>query len=102
MENQFGHGFVTSIMLIAMHFALPSQQAWLVRGTMSRAWCCRRSSGGTDVEEPHDPAPQKSVWTSRARWIREDAREVLFTLKRLVVAIDQGLGISDAGFGEFR
>ena len=32
----------------------------------------------------------------------EDAREVLFTLKRLVVAIDKELGISDAGFGEFR
>jgi hypothetical protein len=33
---------------------------------------------------------------------REDARDVLFTLNRLVVAIDHELGIADAETGEFR
>ena len=28
MEYPFGHGFVTSIILIAQHFALPPEQAW--------------------------------------------------------------------------
>jgi hypothetical protein len=33
---------------------------------------------------------------------KEDARDVLYTLKRLVVAVDKELGIGDAGMGEFR
>jgi hypothetical protein len=33
---------------------------------------------------------------------KEDARDVLFTLNRLVVAIDRELGILDAEAGEFR
>jgi hypothetical protein len=32
---------------------------------------------------------------------QDDAREVLFTLKRLIVAVDKELGIADAGAGEF-
>ena len=28
MVNQFGHGFITSIILIAEHFALPPDKAW--------------------------------------------------------------------------
>jgi hypothetical protein len=32
----------------------------------------------------------------------EDGRVILFTLNRLVVAIDRGLGITGAGAGEFR
>jgi hypothetical protein len=33
---------------------------------------------------------------------KEDARDVIVTLNRLVVAIDRELGIADAGIGEFR
>jgi hypothetical protein len=33
---------------------------------------------------------------------KEDASDVIITLNRLVVAIDRGLGIADAGIGEFR
>ena len=33
---------------------------------------------------------------------KEDARDVIFTLNRLVIAIDRELGISDASIGEFR
>jgi hypothetical protein len=32
---------------------------------------------------------------------REDARDVLYTLKRLIVAIDHELGIRDADTGQF-
>jgi hypothetical protein len=33
---------------------------------------------------------------------KEDARDVIFVLNRLVVAIDKELGIADAEIGEFR
>ena len=33
---------------------------------------------------------------------KEDARDVVLTLNRLVVAIDRELGIADAEIGEFR
>jgi hypothetical protein len=33
---------------------------------------------------------------------KEDAREVIITINRLVVAIDRELGIKDAAIGEFR
>jgi|GEM_PF-6035136 len=32
---------------------------------------------------------------------REDARKVMFALRRLVVAIDKELGCKDAQFGQF-
>jgi hypothetical protein len=32
MANQFGHGFITNIMLIAKHFGLPPEQAWFGAG----------------------------------------------------------------------
>jgi hypothetical protein len=33
---------------------------------------------------------------------KEDARDVIMTLNRLVIAIDRELGIKDATIGEFR
>ena len=33
---------------------------------------------------------------------KEDARDVILTLNRLVITIDRELGIPDAGIGEFR
>ena len=45
---------------------------------------------------------KKVIWHQPGMMDREDAREVRYTLGRLVVAVDRELGISDAGFGEFR
>ena len=45
---------------------------------------------------------KKVIWHQPGSMDKEDAREVLFTLQRLVVAIDRELGIPDAEIGEFR
>jgi hypothetical protein len=45
---------------------------------------------------------KKVIWHQPYSMDTEDAREVLFTLQQLVIAIDRELGISDADMGEFR
>ncbi|MDD4137367.1 MAG: hypothetical protein PHT99_05665 [Methanoregula sp.] len=102
MEYQFGHGFVTSITLIAMHFALPPEQAWHGAGDHVEGLVLPEKFRGTDVEELTTLLRKKVIWHQPGTMDKEDAREVLFTLKRLVVAIDRELGIHDARMGEFQ
>ena len=102
MEHQFGHGFVTSIMLIAMHFALPPEQAWPGAGDHVAGLVLPEKFRGTEVEELTTLLRKKVVWHQPGSMDREDARDVIFTLNRLVVAIDKELGIADAEVGEFR
>jgi hypothetical protein len=102
MEHQFGHGFVTSILLIAMHFALPPEQAWHGAGDHVEGLVLPEKFLGTEVEELTTLLRKKVIWHQPGTMDQDDARDVLFTLQRLVVAIDHELGISDAGMGEFR
>lgn len=102
MEHQFGHGFVTSIMLIAMHFALPPEQAWPGAGDHVAGLVLPEKFRGTEVEELTTLLRKKVVWHQPGSMDKEDARDVIFTLNRLVVAIDKELGIADAEMGEFR
>jgi len=102
MEYQFGHGFVTSITLIAMHFALPPEQAWHGAGDHVEGLVLPEKFRGTEVEELTTLLRKKVIWHQPGTMDKEDAREVLFTLKRLVVAIDRELGIPDARMGEFQ
>ena len=102
MEHQFGHGFVTSITLIAMHFALPPEQAWPGAGDHVDGLVLPEKFRGTEVEGLTTLLRKKVIWHQPGTMDREDAREVVFTLKELVVAIDRELGIKDAGAGEFK
>jgi hypothetical protein len=102
MEYQFGHGFVTSITLIAMHFALPPEQAWPGAGDHVDGLVLPDKFRGTEVEELTTLLRKKVIWHQPGTMDRDDAREVLYTLQRLVVAIDRELGIKDADFGQFR
>ena len=101
MEYPFGHGFVTSITLIAMHFALPPEQAWHGAGDHVAGLELPEKFRGTEVEELTTLLRKKVIWHQPGSMDREDAREVLITLQRLVVAIDRGLGITNADLGEF-
>ena len=101
MEYQFGHGFMTSITLIAMHFALPPDQAWHGAGDHVAGLVLPEKFRGTEVDELTTLLRKKVVWHQPGSMDREDARDVLFTLKRLVVAVDKELGIADASAGEF-
>jgi hypothetical protein len=102
MENQFGHGFVTSITLIAMHFALPPQQAWFGAGDHVEGLVLPEKFKGTEVEELTTLLRKKVIWHQPGTMDKEDARDVIATLKRLIVAIDRELGIADAKIGEFK
>jgi hypothetical protein len=102
MEHQFGHGFVTSIMLIAKHFGLPPDQAWFGAGDHAEGLVIPEKFRGTPVEEIATLLRKKVIWHQPGTMDREDAREVVITLNRLVVAIDRELGITDAAAGEFK
>jgi hypothetical protein len=92
---------VTSITLIAMHFALPPEQPWHGAGDHVEGLVLPEKFRGTDVEELTTLLRKKVIWHQPGSMDKEDAREVLFTLERLVIAIDQELRIRDAGAGEF-
>jgi len=102
MATQFGHGYITSIMLIAQHFALPPEQAWFGVGDHVGGMILPAKFKGTDIEEMTTLLRKKVIWHQPGTMDREDAREVMVTLRRLVLAIDRELGIPDADFGEFK
>jgi hypothetical protein len=102
MEYPFGHGFITSITLIARHFALPAEQAWFGAGDHIDGLVLPEKFRGTEVEEITTLLKKKVIWHQPGTLDKEDARDVIFTLNRLVIAIDRQLGIDDAGVGEFR
>ncbi|MFA6225678.1 MAG: hypothetical protein WC620_05725 [Methanoregula sp.] len=102
MANQFGHGFITSIMLIAEHFALPSDQAWHGAGDHVEGLTLPEKFRGTEVEELTTLLRKKVIWHQPGSMDKEDAQEVIRTLNRLAVAIDRELGISNAEIGQFR
>jgi hypothetical protein len=102
MTHRFGHGFITSIMLIAEHFALPPESAWMGVGDHVEGLVLPEKFRGTEIEELTTLLRKKVIWHSPGSMDREDARDVVITLNRLVVAIDRELGIADAEMGEFR
>ncbi|MCX6696640.1 MAG: hypothetical protein NTV84_03620 [Methanoregula sp.] len=102
MDNQFGHGFVTNLMLIAQHFALPPQQAWFGAGDHVGGLLLPEKFKGTPVEELTTLLKKKVIWHQPGTMDKEDARDVIAVINRLVVAIDHELGIADASIGEFR
>jgi hypothetical protein len=102
MANQFGHGFITNIMLIAKHFALPPEQAWFGAGDHVEGLTLPEKFRGTEIEELTTLLRKKVIWHQPGTMDREDARDVILTLDRLVVAVDRELGIADADPGEFR
>ena len=102
MVNPFGHGFITSIMLITKHFALPPEQAWPGAGDHVEGLVLPEQFRGTKVEELTTLLRKKVIWHQPGSMDREDARDVINTLNRLVIAIDNELGIPDAETGEFQ
>ncbi len=102
MASQFGHGFITNIMLIAKHFGLPAEQAWFGAGDHVEGLVVPDRFRGTEIEEIVTLLRKKVIWHQPGTMDKEDARDVIFTLKRLVVAVDRELGIRDAETGDFR
>jgi len=78
------------------------EQAWPGAGDHVEGLVLPEKFRGTEVEELTTLLRKKVTWHQPGSMDREDAREVLFTLNRLVVAIDRELGIADAETGEFR
>jgi hypothetical protein len=102
MAHRFGHGFITSIILIAEHFALPPENAWPGVGDHVEGLVLPDRFKGTEIAELTTLLKKKVIWHSPGTMDREDARDVIITLNRLVVAIDHELGIADAEMGEFK
>ncbi|NLD56922.1 MAG: hypothetical protein GX651_02155 [Methanomicrobiales archaeon] len=102
MAHQFGHGFITSIMLIAEHFGLPPENAWMGVGDHVEGLVVPERFTGTEIEDLTTLLRKKVIWHSPGTMDKEDAQDVIRVLNRLVIAIDRELGIADASVGEFR
>lgn len=102
MENKFGHGFVTNLVLVAEHFGLPPQQAWFGASDHVDGMVLPEKFRGTPVEELTTLLKKKVIWHQPGNMDKEDARDVIAVINRLIVAIDNELGIADASIGEFR
>jgi len=102
MDYPFGHGFITSIMLITRHFALPPEQAWFGAGDHAEGLVLPEKFRGTEIEELTMLVKKKVIWHQPGTMDKEDARDVISILNRLVIAIDRELGIADVSIGEFR
>jgi hypothetical protein len=102
MASRFGHGFITNIMLIAEHFGLPPESAWMGVGDHVEGLVVPDRFSGTEIDELTTLLRKKVIWHTPGSMDKEDARDVIRVLNRLVVAIDKELGIADAEVGEFR
>ena len=101
MESEFGRGFITNIMLITKHFALPPEQAWGgVSDHMTEMQLPERYRG-TEIEELVTMLRKNIMWHQSGHMDKEDAQSVIRILKRLVVAIDRDLGIPDPHVGKY-
>ena len=102
MDTTFGHGFITSIMQIARHFALPPEQAWYGAGDHVEGLVIPEQFKGTEIQELTTLLRKKVIWHQPGSMDKEDAREVILVLNRLVIAIDHQLGIPDANLGTYQ
>ena len=101
MESQFGRGFITNIMLISKHFALPPEQAWAgVKDHLTEMQVPEQYKG-TDIEELVTMLRKNIMWHQNGSMDKEDAESVIRILRRLVVAIDRNLGIPDPHVGKY-
>ncbi|WAC05932.1 MAG: hypothetical protein OS112_04685 [Methanoregula sp.] len=101
MENKFGRGFITTIVLIAKHFAMPPEQAWFGVADHLDGLVMPDRFRGTEIEEIVTLLRKKVVWHQPGTMDKEDARDVIAVLNRLVLAIDRELGIRDPDIGTY-
>ena len=101
MESQFGRGFITNLMLIAKHFGLPPDEAWVGVADHLTEMELPDRFRGTQVEDLTTTLRKRILWHQAGVMDKEDATEAVRTLNRLVVAIDRELGIEDPQVGKF-
>jgi hypothetical protein len=101
METKFGRGFITSIVLICKHFALPPEQAFYGAADHLDGFEVPPQFRGTEVEELSSQLRKRIVWHQPGTLDREEAAEVIRVLNRLIIAIDKSLGITNPELGEF-
>lgn len=101
MESQFGRGFITNIMLISKHFALPPEQAWSGVKDHLTEMQVPEQFRGTEIEELVTMLRKNIMWHQNGSMDKDDAEAVMRILRRLVVAIDRNLGIPDPQIGKY-
>jgi hypothetical protein len=102
MATQSGHGSLTNIMLIAKYFGLPPDQAWPGAGDPGEGLVLPEKFRGTEAGQVTTMLRKNMIRHQPGMMDREDARDVIFMVNRLVVAIDRELGIAYAETREFR
>jgi hypothetical protein len=88
-------------MLIAKHFALPPEQAWFGAADHLEGLVVPDRFRDTEIEELTTLLRKKVVWHQPGTMDKDDARDVIVTLNRLVVTIDRELGIANPDIGKY-
>jgi hypothetical protein len=101
MESKFGRGFIVNLSLISRHFALPPEQAWFGAADHLEEMVIPAPFKNTEIEKLVESLRKHIIWHVPGNMDKEDAKEVIRILNRLVVEIDRNLGIKDAELGEF-
>jgi hypothetical protein len=101
MESTFGRGFITNIMLVTKHFALSPEKAWPGVSDHLLELEVPEMFVGTEVEELVTMLRKNIMWHQNGQMDSEDAEAVMRILRRLVLAIDRQLGISDPQIGKY-
>ncbi|UUX91875.1 hypothetical protein [Methanoplanus endosymbiosus] len=101
MTSQFGKGFLTVIMLISKRLSLPPARAWNGLSDHMVGLEIPEQFRGTEIEEIVVSLRQKVMWHQNGQMDADDLDGVIRTMRRLVIAVDRELGITDPDSGKY-
>lgn len=101
MTSKFGRGFVTNLILLSKHFALPPEQAFYGAADHLEEFMVPQQFKGTDVEDLVEALRKKIYWHSPGMLDKEEYADVVGLIQRLALTIDSALGIQDPDTGKY-
>src|SRR5512136_387714 len=101
MTSRFGHGFVTSLVLLAKHLGLPPDKAFFGAADHLDEMVLPDRFRGTEVEQALESFRKAVLWHQPGSMDREDHAAAVHALHRLAMAIDRELGVKDPDVGEY-
>ncbi len=100
-KSRFSRGFITCLMHLSRHFALPAEQAFIGAGDHLDELVVPDGFKGTEIADLVTMLRKKVLWHTPGSNDKEDQKDIIRILDRISVAVDAHLGIADASPGEY-
>ena len=100
-KSRFGKGFVTSLIHLSRHFALPAEQAFIGASDHLDELVVPPCFQGTEIADLVTMLRKKVLWHTPGSGDKEEQKDIIRILDRISVAVDVHLGIADASPGEY-